>query len=61
MAGRQELPTSIETLNHKVRLARVPQAPHHPGHLAEQRVMHCRNPHPFDRPAMNLISMMVGY
>jgi hypothetical protein len=60
MTGWQKLPRSIKALNHKMRLACTAQAPNHPRQLAKQRVMRRRNPYPFDRARMNLISMMAG-
>jgi hypothetical protein len=60
MAGWQKLSPAIEALDHEVGFARASQAPHHPGQLAEQRVMRRCNPHPFDRARTDLISVMAG-
>jgi hypothetical protein len=51
---------TVGPLNHQMRFAAVPLAPHDGDHLARQRMMRRGDANPFDVSAMRLLSLMAG-
>jgi len=60
VASRQELSASVEALDHKLRFALAPQAPHHRDPLTRQRVMRRRHPNALEVTGIALLSLMAG-
>jgi hypothetical protein len=58
--GRQQLPPTVGPLDHQMRFALVPLAPHHGHPLACQRVVCRDDPYAFDVAGTRLLSLMAG-